>query len=122
MSAKIEFIGSHSIQDELDFYESVKEYITPKLTQNNLSCKSDMDLKSKVIEWLEIKKLLEREKELRKELIAMSQDRDFTGSGIKVQKIVRKGSVDYSRIPELANIDLEQYRGESIECWMITHE
>lgn len=30
--------------------------------------------------------------------------------GLKIQKVTRKGNVDYNRIPELEGIDLEQYR------------
>jgi putative phage-type endonuclease len=35
------------------------------------------------------------------------------GSGLKIARIDRKGSVDYSSIPELNGVDLEKYRKES---------
>ena len=33
----------------------------------------------------------------------------------------RKGSVKYSAIPELKAVDLEQYRGEPVASWRLTH-
>jgi hypothetical protein len=30
---------------------------------------------------------------------------------------VRKGTIKYDQIPELKNIDLEQYRGPNIDSW-----
>lgn len=39
------------------------------------------------------------------------------GSILKIQRIEKKGSVDYSKIPELENVDLEQYRKPSVSYW-----
>ncbi len=119
---KIEFIGNHSIESELDFYESVKNYLPSYLTQNPFSCEYQQALEAKIAEWVRIKQLVAREEKLRKEIIAMCQEKDYSGFGVKVTKVIRKGSVEYGRIPELANVDLEKYRGEQIEYWKITNE
>lgn len=41
------------------------------------------------------------------------------GCGLQVIKSVREGSVDYSKIPELAKVDLSKYRKKSSEFWQI---
>lgn len=42
-----------------------------------------------------------------------------TGGGLRVQKIVRKGAVDYARVPELAGVDLEPFRKAGSASWRI---
>jgi hypothetical protein len=119
---KIEFIGNHTIENELDFFESVKNYLPPYLTQNPLSCDYQQALEAKIEEWVKIKKLIKREEALRKEIIAMCQNKDYTGFGVKVIKVTRKGNIEYGRIPQLKEMDLEQYRGDPIEYWKITND
>ena len=43
----------------------------------------------------------------------------MSGNGVQVYKVTRKGSVDYSIIPELANVNIERYRKQSSESWTI---
>ena len=40
-------------------------------------------------------------------------------NGFKIAKQVRKGSVDYSAIPQLSEVDLEQYRKADSEFYVI---
>ena len=41
------------------------------------------------------------------------------GCGLQVIKSVRQGSVDYSKVPELASVDLSKYRKKDTEFWQI---
>lgn len=41
-------------------------------------------------------------------------------AGIALTKVVRAGSVDYKKVPELKGVDLEQYRGAPITSWRLT--
>jgi hypothetical protein len=41
------------------------------------------------------------------------------GSGIKLCHSVRKGAIDYKKIPELKSVDLEKYRGKDLESFRI---
>ncbi len=54
--------------------------------------------------------LEQEEEELKKMLIFMSGNSNSKGAGIKLMRIMRKGSIDYKSIPELQNVDLEKYR------------
>jgi len=40
-------------------------------------------------------------------------------SGLKLLQVSRIGNVDYKKIPELANVDLEKYRGKGSVYWKI---
>jgi len=52
-------------------------------------------------------------------LIELSNGQSSKGSGGTLQKIVRKGNIDYSKIPVLSDIDLEQYRKKDSEFWTV---
>lgn len=66
--------------------------------------------------WLEAKEQLqdaqEVEKELRDHLIQVAGNRSAKGFGVTITQATRKGSIPYAKIPEVAALDLESYRGE----------
>ena len=41
------------------------------------------------------------------------------GCGVQVFKATRKGSVQYAKIPELKDVDLDKYRGKDSEYWTV---
>jgi hypothetical protein len=55
---------------------------------------------------------LEAKKESVEELIKskIPEDKLIKINNLRIQKITRKGNVDYAKIPELKAIDLEKYR------------
>lgn len=56
-----------------------------------------------------------KEKELRNQILTISQNQDSIGKYAKVSFRERKGMIDYKSIPELENIDLEKWRKPSIK-------
>lgn len=84
----------------------------------------DIEWLEKAEKWREAKRELEKWKEaeetLRQELIELTDDNDTSGGGIKLSKLIRKGLIDYQKIPALLGIDLEQYRKPPITSWRIT--
>ncbi len=58
----------------------------------------------------QIKELESQEKFLTLELKSLSEGACSKGGGFVWSCIVRKGSVDYSSVPQLRGVDLEQYR------------
>jgi len=64
----------------------------------------------------ELEKLRDQYKQ---SLIELSNGQSSKGAGGTLQKIVRKGNVDYAKIPLLNDIDLEQYRKKDSEFWTI---
>ena len=56
--------------------------------------------------------LQEEEELLKRELISLSEEKNCVGGGIKVTHHVRRGSIEYTKIPEIQGLDLERYRKE----------
>jgi len=112
------------IENEEEFYKCVQSFVAPKLCHRDYDQKQDEVWKAAAIEWIENQKKLreveKRDLELRDMLISMSRGQNSIGSGVRVCKLIRKGNIDYSRVPELNGVDLEGYRKDPIECWKIT--
>ena len=58
-------------------------------------------------------------KMLKKELINLSAEKNTCGIDYYLQQEERRGLVDYKVIPELKDVDLEQYRKNKTVCWKI---
>lgn len=82
---------------------------------NTLSAKSLIDEYDRVSAALDDAKA--RKDELLKELISLAGERNAIIHGRKLTKVERKGNVDYSKIPELKGVKLDQYRKKSSEYW-----
>ena len=66
-----------------------------------------------------LKEAQEAEKEAREELLSCT-DSNVRGTIVQVTKYLMKGRVNYSKIPELIGVDLNEYRSKDSECWRIT--
>lgn len=60
--------------------------------------------------------------ELKKTLISYAKHPKNICHGVSITKVERAGSVDYSKIPELQNVDLEKFRKPSTEYWKVGGE
>lgn len=111
------------IEEEKKFWDQVQTFSPP---DKEWVRRSDEEWCKAALHFIEIKdqmdKLSKLEKEVREKLIDLCEDEKSMGSGIKIQKRSRKGSVQYKNIPELEGIDLDIYRGKPIENWTITLE
>lgn len=111
------------IEKEKAFWEGMQNLVPPELTIRDYQTKDDDVWSMYASQWItmnsQLKELEKKEKALREQLISMSQDQNTLGSGIKVSKVLRKGTIDYSKIPELKNVNLETYRKETVEYWKI---
>lgn len=67
----------------------------------------------------QIKALEEHKEEYRKELLGLCGDQPSVGKGIKVIKTMVRGRVDYDKIPELKEIDIDKYRKSPTTTWKI---
>lgn len=112
------------IRKEKEFWDCVQELIAPKMTERDYQKIADVPWGSAAQEWVmvskQLKELEEKEKALRDNLIAMARGQNAMGNGIKVSKTIRKGNIDYSRVPQLDGVDLEQYRKNPVEYWRIS--
>lgn len=61
-----------------------------------------------------------REKELLAELVKLAGEKNALIHGRPLTQVVRAGNVQYAKIPELAGVDLERYRGKASVFWKFT--
>jgi putative phage-type endonuclease len=110
--------------EEKKFYDCIINKTPPESSENDYILREDNEWKELSGRYYqlkeEIKFLLEEEENCRKELIALSGGSNSRGNGITLCQVERKGNIDYSKIPELKNVDVEQYRKEPINSWRIT--
>lgn len=110
------FYDSYLIEREMP---NAQRYLEPK--HKETTDKLVVDLVDEFSEISDQIKALEiTKKDLLKEIIERCGERQSEISGHKLTKVERKGSVDYSKIPALKDIDLEQYRKPSSEYWKLS--
>lgn len=101
------------------FWSSVLTKTPPELTDKDYVEVENEELLEKIKKWSERKKSFDKaEAELedaKEEVERLLTHSRMKGAGVRIQKIVRKGSIQYKNIEELKNIDLEKYRGKSTE-------
>ncbi len=68
----------------------------------------------------EIRKLERQQEKIKNKLIHLSGESNSKGGGISVSKITRKGNIEYSIVPELKEVNLEQYRKDDYFFWKIS--
>lgn len=112
------------VEIEKEFWDCVRKEKPPQMVNKDFVERSDEIWLEQAYHWKILNKTLKdlekKEKEARESLINMAIEKNTQGGGVKLTKLVRKGTVDYTAIPELNQIDLEQYRKSSQEYWKIT--
>lgn len=109
------------LEKERAFWECMQTFEAPPLTDRDYVDRQDDQWSSVAAQWMhiqdKIKSLEETEKEYRKLLIEMAGDQNTHGGGVRVQKILRKGAVNYKAIPELQGVDLNKFRKAPTLSW-----
>jgi putative phage-type endonuclease len=107
-----------------EFYECLISFTPPMMTTKDYQTKSDPQWKALAENYRnayqELKNAEQLEQTLKQELIALSGEQSSMGAGIKLSKVLRKGVIEYSKIPQLTGLDLEPYRKNSSEYWKIS--
>ena len=102
------------VEAEAAFWQLVKENRWPELANEELDLSADPKWRHTALRYREARLQLENataeEHKLRAMLASMATARRTYGGGVEVLKSSRKGTVDYSAVPELRGVDLEPYR------------
>ncbi len=110
-------------KEQCKFWECVQNAEPPELSDKDYVYKDDDFWLEVERKWKltknELKLLEEKEKSLRDTLISMCSNSNCRGRLLQISKCVRKGTVDYSQIPELKDVDFELYRKKPTEYWKI---
>lgn len=124
-----EFIAKMIIECQ-QFYQYLVEDTPPPLTERDFV---DLSQSTEGVVWAlqadeyfnlrkERMRLEKLEKEAQQRLIAQSEGMSTKCAAFKFTKSYRKGAIDYSAIPELDQIDLEEYRNPRSVSWLISKE
>lgn len=109
---------------EAKFFEMIKNLNPPELSPRDFNKRDDTKWLEKAVQWQKIQDELhaiqEAEKNLRQELIELSDGKSTIGGGVRLTKVIRKGNVDYTAIPGINELNLEVYRKEPIQSWRLS--
>lgn len=109
--------------EERLFWDKVENLEAPEMVEKDYIQLDSQEWQQLANDWAliaqQLANLEKKEKEHRQALITMAGGANASGCGIKLTKIVRKGSIDYKAIPELKEIDIEKYRKNPVESWRI---
>lgn len=111
------------LSEEKEFWRCLQELEAPPLTDRDYTEREDELWLHTAGKWKEtknkLKALEEEESHLRQTLICLSGKSNTKGAGIKLLKIVSKGSINYQEIQELSGVNLEKYRKAPVERWRL---
>lgn len=111
------YISKMIDQESVFYYENILNETPPELCDRDYIRREDSEWASIASQWLEITEKLKplelAEKTIREKLITLSDKKNIMGSGVRLTSFARRGNVDYSKIPEIANVDLDKYRKRS---------
>jgi len=106
------------------FMEHVRSDTPPPLSDGDTVVRTDHEWETAAREYVALKNAAEAvagELEAAKQrLVALTTHSSEQGFGVTVSRYLKAGSVDYKRVPELAGVDLERYRGAAREEVRIT--
>ncbi len=112
------------LAEEEKFYQSMIEFAEPEANEKDVVQKHNaswIDNAVKLKYLLEYKENVEEQiEDIRNQLIEEADGQTCQGGGIKLTLIKKKGSIDYAKIPELGQIDLEKYRKPETTSWRLT--
>lgn len=101
------------LKAEIEFWDKVTSNTPPEITDKDIVPQEIHDL----IQWKNVKQVLDdiklQEAELREKIIGQMKYNSIRSNGVVITKITKKGSIDYNRIPDLEDMDLELYRKPS---------
>jgi putative phage-type endonuclease len=117
----------HMIEEHYKFWDCVTSLESPELTDRDFEDRAaDLTWQFWVAQWEQLQKdkrqIDDREELIRKKMIELSGGRNCRGAGLRMTQFTRRGAVDYVRIPELQNVDLEKYRKSPVTSWRFTAE
>lgn len=115
---------SKLISCEKCFWDSLQSLTPPDMTDRDVLEIEDDEFSFISNEWRianeQLQKIKEKEDYYRKLLVEKAKNRNCNNKEISIRKIIRKGNIDYSKIPELEGKDLDQYRKSPSVSWRIT--
>lgn len=109
------------MEAEAEFYEGLQKKIAPKPCDRDVILRENQSwlrLENALFSVRNRKKLIEEEEDMiKKAMIDQCQGQASRGYRFKIAPVEIEGRVDYEAIPELKNVNLDQYRKPSSLQW-----
>jgi putative phage-type endonuclease len=106
------------------FMRFVAESQAPPLTDRDTRVRDDPEWAEAALGYLEAKRALDSVAkvldEAKAKLVGLANHTSESGNGVTVTRYWKNGTIDYKRIPELVDVELERYRGAAREEVRIT--
>lgn len=113
------------LEKEKAFYDCMVNF-TPPEDESAYNHRNDDEWSSMINLYRSAKENADKSKkhmdEIKKELIEMAQGKNSKSDGAILYKSISKGTVDYAAIPELKQINLDQYRKKPVVSWTLRLE
>lgn len=101
------------------FMEYIRSDQPPPLSERDTRMRDDPEWLSAAAAYLELRtaheELSAKVDEAKARLVSLSDHPKEHGGGVAVTRSWKRGNVDYKRVPELSNVDLEQLRSTARE-------
>lgn len=109
------------------FWGMVQTKQAPELEDRDFKKVKDIEAIALLARWndtkREIENLEEQESDLREKILEkLGHHSRWKHDSTTIYKAFRKGTIDYAKIPEIKNLDLEQYRKKGSETWTFRRE
>lgn len=118
------FIRAMTEKLERFWFSCVLNRKPPILSDQDYKTVQDKGLKALIEEWLyadsQRRKFDEDCKELKSQITELSSHPRMRYKNVRIQKITRRGAIDYKKIPQLEKVNLNDYRKEDTEFWQVT--
>jgi len=115
-----ENIQAETVHHSADFYyKNMLEDLSPPVSEKDYVPFEDCaEVKKAAKDWLDAHRCMQeakKKKEAAEQILKDATDGgNSLGHGVKLSYVTRKGSVDYSKITELQDVDLDAYRKPSV--------
>lgn len=122
-------LQSEMLQEAQEFQAELNEIIASEelsakylQAKNEYEVREDADFMRVSSEWLlaqsAAKSAQDKADAIKKDLLKLCTA-NTKGNGLIIYRSERKGSVDYSKVPELQGVNLDQYRKKSTALWTV---
>lgn len=122
----VEFIDKLIIEEKIFFYEHMVKHIAPELCDKDLVEIDNpkwVHLAEQLIAARNYRQAFEDQEEVLKlQLIDLCEGKPSKSGPFKFKKSHRKGAIDYSKVPELVGIDLDEFRKPGSVSWVLSKE
>lgn len=121
--AKDEAYQAKLLEKLAEFWSCIESFTSPPMTEDDY-VEKDQNWEQIAKDLFHIKQVIKnyelQHDFLEEKLRELSAGESSIAGNFRFAKSIRKGSVDYTAIPELANVDLDQYRKAPTYTWRLS--